>query len=261
LTTLRYSSVLFDLDGTLIDSKTDIVAAVRHALQDISRRPGFGAAADSAEASASSTRAAEKELPSEDEIVGEIGRPLEEVLRNLGYRVSPALERRFVGSFRAWYSRHHADHVRVFPGVEETLSALRRSGVKLGVVTTKQQAQAEAVLRSAGLGRWFDVVRGWEEGRRHKPDPEPVVAAAAALGNEPGSALMVGDTEQDVVCGRAAGASTCAVSYGYRPAGLLLRYRPDFLVVDVRQVVEIVCCPAARGQRVADSRPGTDPNP
>lgn len=146
----------------------------------------------------------------------------------------------FVDAYRAHYAEHFNDHTTLYPGIEDMLSELKEAGAKLALVTTKHQSQADFTARECGLLAWLDHVHGWREDRRHKPDPEPVRLALAALGGAPGQALMVGDSELDIGAGRAAGVATCAVNWGFRPAWLLKEYRPDFLVGSARDIVDIV---------------------
>lgn len=214
---LRYPVVLFDLDGTLIDSGRDLVASVRHALEQVGCR-----------------------LPvDDDDILALVGRPLEDFLPAFGCAADAAAVRRFVDSYREHYARHFCDNTVIFPGVAELLDRLRAAGARLGVVTTKHQHQADFTVQALGLSGWFDCVVGWQEGKRHKPDPEPVLRALAGLEAEPAAALMVGDSELDILAGRNAGCATCAVAWGFRPAWLLREYRPDFLVGVPSAIAEI----------------------
>jgi 2-phosphoglycolate phosphatase len=219
LNTLRYPAVLFDLDGTLIDSAQDIVASVRCALE----------AVDPARA-----------LPDAEDIVVQVGRPLEIILRELGYPDDPDTTRSFVEAYRKRYAEHFNDHTALYPGVEETLQFLRDAGAKLALVTTKHQTQADFTVKACGLEKYFDYIHGWLEGRQHKPHPEPVQTALARLGIAPAGAMMVGDSELDIESARAAGVATCAVSYGFRPVWLLREFKPDYLISRITDLVPIV---------------------
>jgi 2-phosphoglycolate phosphatase len=215
---LRYQAVLFDLDGTLIDSADDLVASVKHALLHVdARRP-----------------------PPDDVILMEIGKPLEVMLGDLGYPNDEATAADFAASYRDHYAVHFSDHTRPFPSARDALAFLREAGAKLALVTTKHQTQAEFVVEAMGLRSFFAYVHGWKEGRRHKPDPEPVRIALEKLGARPGEALMVGDSEQDMIAAKAAGVPTCAVTYGFRPLMLLRALRPDYMVSRIADLVHIV---------------------
>ncbi len=216
---LRYHAALFDLDGTLIDSGQDLVASVQYALRDV---------------------APDREPPEENDILVQVGKPLEVILRELGYPADDARTRRFVDVYRAHYALHFNEHTRLYPGVQEVLEFLKMSGVKLALVTTKHQAQADFTVGAFGLAGYFDYVHGWQEGREHKPHPEPVLTALGRLGVEAGAAIMVGDSELDMESAKAAGVATCAVTYGFRPAWFLRSLRPDFLVTRATDIVPIV---------------------
>jgi 2-phosphoglycolate phosphatase len=220
----RYAAALFDLDGTLVDSGKDVVASVRYALSQIF--PG-------------------REQPADEEILALIGQPLESVVRALAGDVGDENARRFADLYRPYYAEHFNDHTRVYPGIRELLKMLRGAGVKLALVTTKHQTQAEFTLAGAGLAGYFDYVHGWLEGRKHKPDPEPVLAALQNLGVEPAAAIMVGDSELDIQSAKAAGVDSCAVTYGFRPAWLLVSFHPDFLVSRAADIGPIVASPEA----------------
>jgi len=219
LTSLRFAAALFDLDGTLIDSAQDVVAAVRYALNRVDP---------------------DREPPEGNDILVQVGRPLEAILHELGYPADVAVTRRFVDTYRAHYAEHFREHTKPYPGVEDLLSRLRTAGVKLALVTTKHQSQADFTVAAFGLAGYFDYVHGWQEGRQHKPHPEPVQLALERLGEHPGAAIMVGDSELDIESAKAAGVATCAVTYGFRPAWFLRSFRPDFLVSKAADIVPIV---------------------
>jgi 2-phosphoglycolate phosphatase len=218
----RYSAALFDLDGTLIDSGKDVVGAVRYALRRT--LPG-------------------QERPADADILVLIGQPLEAVVRALAAGVDDGSARRFADVYRSYYAEHFNDHTRVYPGVPELLKTLSGAGVKLALVTTKHQTQAEFTLAGTGLAGYFNYVHGWLEGRKHKPDPEPVLCALRSLDVKPDAAIMVGDSELDIQSAKAAGVDTCAVTYGFRPAWFLKSFRPDFLVGHPADIVPIVTAP------------------
>ncbi|MBN2465216.1 HAD-IA family hydrolase [candidate division WOR-3 bacterium] len=215
----RYAAALFDLDGTLVDSGRDVVAAVRHALSQV--LPG-------------------REQPPDEDILVLIGQPLEAVAHALGCPSDEESTRRFADAYRAHYAEHYNDHTRVYPGIRELLEMLRGAGVKLALVTTKHQTQAEFTLAGAGLARCFDYVHGWLEGRKHKPDPEPILTALRELDVQPRAAIMVGDSELDIQSAKAAGVGSCAVTYGFRPAWFLVSFHPDFVVSHPADIGPIV---------------------
>jgi HAD superfamily hydrolase (TIGR01549 family) len=219
LTTLRYSAALFDLDGTLVDSGQDIVKSVRHTLSQIF--PG-------------------RDLPADEEVLVLVGQPLESIVRELGFPDDKENAQRFADTYRAYYAEHYNDNTRVYPGVKELLEYLQGAGAKLALVTTKHQTQAEFTLAGIGLAGYFDYVHGWLEGRKHKPDPEPVLASLSRLDVQPCAAIMIGDSELDIQSAKSAAVDTCAVTYGFRPAWLLASFHPDFLVSRPEDIGPIV---------------------
>jgi pyrophosphatase PpaX len=182
----------------------------------------------------------DRQPPDGDDILVLVGKPLEAILRELGYVTDAAGTRCFVDTYRAFYAEHFNEHTILYPGVPELLGRLKAAGVKLALVTTKHQAQADFTVQACGLSPYFDYIHGWNETRQHKPHPEPVLTALAELSVDPGAAMMVGDSELDIESARAAGVATCAVSYGFRPAWFLKSLRPDFLVSRATDIGDIV---------------------
>ncbi|HTW92396.1 MAG TPA: HAD-IA family hydrolase [bacterium] len=216
---VNYHAVLFDLDGTLVDSGRDIIDSIRFTLDQVF--PG-------------------RNKPSDEEILLMVGRPLESIVCELGYPVDDENTRRFVDTYRCYYAQHYNDSTKPYPGVEAMLQDLKSAGVKLGLVTTKHQTQAELTLAGLGLAGYFNDVYGWDEGRKHKPDPEPVRVSLSRIQVAPELALMVGDAELDIQSATAAGVDTCAVTYGFRPAWFLKSFNPCFLVARSADIVPIV---------------------
>jgi HAD superfamily hydrolase (TIGR01549 family) len=198
-------TILCDLDGTLVDSRQDIGAAFQHALRPLTT-----------------------DIPGVESIARHIGKPLEQMLQALGYTFSAAEVATFSTAYRHYYAKHGLLHTRPFADVPATLAALET--VTLGVVTTKEQSQAELVLHTLQLRRFFRHVQGWRPGLRLKPAPDAVEAALAALQCPPSQALMVGDTAADILAGKAAGVRTCAVTYGCGTREELLECAPHYCI-------------------------------
>jgi HAD superfamily hydrolase (TIGR01509 family) len=197
---------LFDLDGTLIDSREDLIRAEIEAF----RIAGFPP-------------------PSREEIVPVLGTPLEEVPGALGRDFTPEEMERLFKAFRAWYPEHWMDHTTLFPGVEETLARLGKR-YDLAIVTTKRQVQADRITEAFGITNLFRHIQGWREGLRHKPNPDLPLASLYALGVEPARAVMIGDTFRDIEAGKKAGCATVAVTYGEGREEDLRALNPDAMV-------------------------------
>ena len=203
---MTITTILCDLDGTLVDSRRDIAVAFQHAWQTV-----VGGTPPSATA-----------------IAQHIGKPLAEMLSELGGVLSPPLLSTFLTVYRHTYARQNASLTQPYPGVIATLRAL--SSFTLGIVTTKEQGQAETVLRRLALTPFFRHIQGGTADLRLKPAPDTVLAALAALHCEPPHALMVGDTSADILAGKAAGTTTCAVTYGFSTRQALLQCAPDSVI-------------------------------
>jgi phosphoglycolate phosphatase len=210
------TTILFDLDGTLVDSQRDIAVAFQHAWRTV-----VGGIPPSATA-----------------IAQHIGKPLAEMLKELGRMLSPSLLSTFLTAYRRTYFRQDARLTEPYPGVILTLQAL--STFTLGVVTTKESGQAEIVLQRLALVPFFQHIQGGSVGLRLKPAPDTVLAALAALHCAPLHALMVGDSPGDVLAGKAAGTKTCAVTYGFGAREALLECAPDHVIDSFGDLVALV---------------------
>jgi HAD superfamily hydrolase (TIGR01509 family) len=210
-----FTTVLCDLDGTLIDSRRDIAAAFQYALRQVT-----------------------SEIPQATSITQHIGKPLEQMLHALGYTLPPDLLAAFLTAYRCHYAAHGVTHTLSFPGVMTTLQAL--STTTFGVVTTKEQGQAEGVLQRLHLAHFFRHIQGWRPGLRLKPAPDTVLLALEALRCTPEQTLMVGDTPADVLAGKAAGLQTCAVTYGYSTVAALQQCAPNYLIAAFAELRTLV---------------------
>ena len=185
-------TLILDLDGTLIDSAADLAAA----LNRLVLRRGLAPF-------------------SRGEVVGMIGDGVEAlVARGLAARQlgpDPAA----LAAFRADYSQHAADESRPYPGTAATLRKLAQDGWQLCVCTNKPEADARAILRTLRLETLIGTVTGGDGPR--KPDPAHMLAAVAAAGSEPGSAVALGDHKNDILAARAAGLQSIFAGWGYGP--------------------------------------------
>jgi phosphoglycolate phosphatase len=210
------TTILCDLDGTLVDSRWDIAVAFQHAWRTVVGGIPPNAAA----------------------IAQHIGKPLAEMLIELGSVLPPLLLSNFLTAYRCMYARQDARLSQLYPGVLPTLQAL--ANFMLGVVTTKEPGQAKIVLRRLSLISFFQHVQGASVGLRLKPAPDTILAALAALHCAPANALMVGDTPSDVLAGKAAGTMTCAVTYGFGRREALLQCAPDHVIDSFGELVGLV---------------------
>jgi pyrophosphatase PpaX len=202
---MRYPVVLFDLDGTLIDSGPIIMASMRHASVTVLGRE-----------------------PDEEKVRAAIGGPgLVAQMREL----DPERVDELVETYRAHNEPLHAT-LEAFDGMLELLPRLRERGHRLGIVTAKRLRTVDLALdRFPILRETTEVVVGAEDTERHKPDPDPLLEALARLGVEPRDAAYVGDSPFDIRAGKAAGMLAVAVGWGgIHPDERLLHEHPDALV-------------------------------
>lgn len=231
-----YPLLLLDLDGTLVDSFADICDGVRKACEAI----GVPATDDL-------LRFATRGVPLEDFYAHAVGAPFDAPAEAARFT-------RFVDAYRAHYLPGCVNTTVPYPGVPETLAAIRalaRPPV-IAVATTKRSETARRVLEGTGLAALIDVVCG-SDGLPPKPDPAVLRRAAAEAGVAVEAALMVGDTDRDVLAARAAGCRVCAVTYGGLDAEELATFAPDHLIDAFPRLYDLVTDPAASAGR---ARPG-----
>lgn len=201
--------VIFDLDGTLIDSRLDLVHSVNAALRHIHR----------------------PELP-EDVIASYVGDGAPVLIQRAlgGEAVDETLVRKGLEYFLSYYREHKLDHTIVYPGIREALAAIQNSHNghprEMAVLTNKPVNPSRAIVDALGLGSYFSQVYGGNSFATKKPDPEGALKLLAESGVEPEQAAIVGDSHVDIRTGRNAGLWTVAVTYGFAPHTLEVE-QPD----------------------------------
>lgn len=211
-------AVIFDLDGTLIDTPRAIVEMMRDTMTSMGLPP-----TDTAK------------------IMSMIGLPLEDgVASFLDKPVNHPDVAEFVRRYKARFHEWLVPQAKtlLFPNVRSGLQDLRTSGRKLGVATSKHRASAEAILRSAGIWDLFQSVVGADCVSKPKPDPEMALMVADKLKCAPQNCLMVGDTLHDLNMGRAAQMRTCGVTYGVESAPVLAKADVDFVANNFMEMVD-----------------------
>ncbi len=206
-----YSTVLFDLDGTLIDSIELILSSYRHTLT-VHRGSS----------------------PSDDVWLAGLGTPLRAQFR--AFTCDEDEIAAMVATYREHNLANHDAMVRPYPGVRQAVAALHAGGARLGIVTSKTREGARRGLRRCGFDGMFEVLVGADDVERHKPDPEPVRRALELLGARREGVVFVGDSPHDLVAGRAAGVRTAAVGWGPFPPAALEPHEPDHWI---REPVEL----------------------
>jgi len=204
--------LIFDLDGTLIDSRLDLVHSVNATLRHL-KRP---------------------ELP-DDVIASYVGDGAPALIgRALGKEAGDQkLVRSGLEYFLAYYREHKLDHTHVYEGIGEALASMQNShnGLprKMAVLSNKPVNPSRAIVEALGLSKFFPLVYGGNSFATKKPDPEGAQTILRETGSEPHETLIVGDSGVDVLTGRNAGTWTCGVNYGFAPH-TLRDAAPDVLV-------------------------------
>lgn len=209
---MRFKGVLFDLDGTLLDTNDLIIKSFQHTI-----RTHFQQEVDV------------------NIVRSYFGKPLRAALEYLG----PGREEEMIHTYRAYNLQHHDELAKIFSGVVETIQALYNAGVALGIVTSKTRVTALRGLKLFDLDKYFAVVVGYEECKNHKPHPEPVQLALAQLGLAPGQCLMVGDSPFDLISAKSAGVKTAAVRWSELPFEKLQAENPDYILNSMADLLPI----------------------
>jgi pyrophosphatase PpaX len=211
---MRFSVVLFDLDGTVIDSGAIILASMRHAAKEV-----LGLE------------------PPDEELMAAVGGPgLEAQMREL----APDRVEELVTVYRAHNEPLH-DTLAVCEGMDDVLVRLKDEGRRLGIVTAKRRATVELAFDAVPLRHLFDTVVGGDETARHKPDPDPLLLALERLDARPEDTAYVGDAPFDVRAAKAAGVHAVAVTWGgIHPRQRLEREEPDAIVDTAEELLGVL---------------------
>jgi len=204
-------AVLFDLDGTLIDSTEAIVDSFFHTFETL----GLPA-------------------PDRDEIVSTIGAPLKVQFRNM---VDHDLDEMF-NVYREHYFATSTNKTFLLPGVTECLTGLSELGVKMGIATSKGRRGSEIILNHLEVRHFFDALIGVDDVEHHKPHPEPLLAGMKTLGVSNEELFYVGDTPFDTEASRRAKIRCLAVSTGYATHETLLAESPEDVYTSMKGVYQ-----------------------
>jgi pyrophosphatase PpaX len=210
---VRFPVVLFDFDGTVVDSGAMILASFKHATRTV----------------------LDREL-SDAELLSSVGTPLHDQMRLIDAERAEEL----VAVYRAHNEPLH-DALQPCDGIVDVLARLKADGRRLGIVTAKRGATVELAFAVLPLRDFFDVVVAAEDVSRHKPAPDPLLLALERLDAEPDQAVYVGDSPFDVAAARAAGVQSVAVTWGGIYTEETLRAeRPDTLVSTPRELLDVL---------------------
>ncbi|MBM7551385.1 pyrophosphatase PpaX [Thalassobacillus pellis] len=210
---MNVNTILFDLDGTLIDTNELIIESFMHTTKEYGRRPY-----------------------SRNEILTFIGPPLRDSME----KIDPEKVEELVNVYREHNISHHDDFVEAYPGVVETIQALREKGYRLGIVTTKMRQTVNMGLELTGLNGMFEVVVTLDDVVNAKPHPEPIEQAMAALNAEAAETLMVGDNTHDILAGKNAGTKTAGVAWTIKGREILDELNPDYMLLEMQDLLDIL---------------------
>lgn len=212
---MKIDLVVFDLDGTIANSADTIYETTLHTFNELNIKA---------------------EMPRE-EFDKKIGMHFEDIFDDFGITV-PDFEK-FISIYKYAYF-DFINSTYLYQGVRELISNLKKRNYKTALLTTKAQDQAEMNLNHFNLQNEFDYIMGRRPGIAHKPSPEPLLKICSDLNIDIQNTIIIGDTEMDILCGKNAGAYTCAVTYGYRTKNELEKFYPDFLIDNIAEIEYIV---------------------
>ncbi|MEH7335189.1 pyrophosphatase PpaX [Neobacillus drentensis] len=211
--TNKITTILFDLDGTLIDTNELIITTYLHTL--------------------------EKYYPSRfqrEDVLPFMGPTLHEAFGS----IDPDRVEEMILEYRAFNIANHDELVREFEGVLETVQTLKEKGYKLGVVTTKRHDVTLKGLRLMGLEPFFEVIVAYDHVSKTKPDPEPIFKALEQLGSAPDEAIMVGDNYHDILAGKNAGTQTAGCAWSIKGREYIAKYEPDYILENMTDLLPIL---------------------
>lgn len=207
------NTILFDLDGTLIDTNELIISTFLNTL--------------------------EKYYPNKykrEDVLPFLGPTLHETFGSL----DPERVEEMVTDYRTYNIANHDLLVKEFEGVFETVKKLKEKGYKLAIVTTKREDVALKGLHLTKLNQFFECIVAFDHVKKVKPDPEPILIALEQLGSRPEEALMVGDNFHDVLAGKNAGTKTAGVAWTIKGRDYIAKYEPDYLLENMADLLTIL---------------------
>lgn len=203
MSTNTIKAILFDLDGTLLDTHDLLLNSFRHTVREV-----LGCT-----------------IPDE-RLMAKVGQPLNTQMWD--FTDDEAVHDELCRVYREYNASVHDKLIRIFPGTQEVLDELRKRGYRMGVVTSKRHEPALHGLSTFGLGDAFDFVVGSDDWPTHKPDPGPVRHGCELLGLDPSECVYVGDSPFDMQAGNGAGCVTVAALWGMFPAEVLCAEHPAY---------------------------------
>lgn len=209
----KINTVLFDLDGTLIDTNELIISSFLHTLEHY--------------------------YPNRykrEDVLPFLGPTLWETFEPM----DPTKVDEMIATYRKYNLAHHDTFVTEFPTVLETVKILKERGYKVGIVTTKLSDVVMKGLKLTKLDSYFDVIVALDHVEKAKPDPEPIFNALKQLGSQPEEAIMVGDNYHDILAGKNAGTKTAGVAWTIKGRDYLEKFDPDYILEEMADLLKIL---------------------
>lgn len=210
----KLKGLLFDNDGTIVDTHDLILASMQHATRDVLGR----------------------EIPDE-QLMAQVGIPLADQMD--AFTPDPDEQRRLLETYRAFNHERHDDSIALFEGEEEALARIAASGLRMGVVTSKMRWLCQRGLDVLGIAPYFEFVLGADDTPAHKPLPDPILAGCFALGLAPHECAYVGDAIFDIQAANAAGCTSIAVTWGMGSPEALAAVEPDITVATWAELADL----------------------
>ncbi len=210
---MAIKNILFDVDGTLLDTNELIIQSFQHTYK----------------------RHLNKQVGKE-QIIKSFGEILKFTIdREFGNDSNEAIK-----TYRSFQVENFEKLITIHEGVKEGVEELHRQGYKLGIVTSRLSASAIRGLKHFGLMDYFQSIISADNTDIHKPDPTPAFMALAELGGKPEETILVGDTQYDILCGKNAGITSVVVGWSALPRDVILKYEPDYIVESMEELMALV---------------------
>lgn len=207
---MALTTILFDNDGTLVDTYNMILESFKHATQEVLGKQF-----------------------SEAEYMAKVGQPL--ATQMLDFARNAEEQQRLLKVYRSHNEATHDQLIRAFPGIVDELAAFRAEGFEMGVVTSKMHALAWRGLQVVGAAPYLGCLIGADDCAKHKPDPAPILLGCERMGAQPEECVYVGDSPFDIAAGNAAGCKTLAVTWGMFPEEKLVVENPTEIIHEVAE--------------------------
>lgn len=207
--------ILFDLDGTLVDSLQDLTDAVNHMLTRFGRKP--------------------LELSQVRQLVGKGARNLVQRALNTD---SPEEINEGLAAFTTFNELHIADHSRLYPGVRDLLQQLADGGMRMAIISNKNEALSRLILKTLEIEAYFDLIAGGDSFAEMKPSPLPLTKIITAFNCAPAHAIMIGDSINDIQAGNRAGIVTIGCTWGYGGADELCE--AQYQATSLNEILSII---------------------